>query len=209
VDCVGPQLAVYVDGVELATLEDADLPSGRAGLYCWGNTGARFTEVRVAEPAWSTYHVFSGEERLPAGTRLRLYAGNALAAPPAEPNTERRFVASLDEGGRARLRGPGAELRVVDPAGSVGHSRRFLPDDAYDDLANVKVLRKADGTGLFLFLPAATPIGSRLPPGQYRLAFTYRRDNTAVDADSIVYQEVGNSEPETAVLDLPWGLVNG
>ncbi len=210
VDCIGHQLAVYVDGVELVTLEDADLPSGGAGLYCWGNTGARFTEVRVAEPVWSTYYVFSGEERLPAGTRLRLYAGNAIAAPPGEPNTERRFVASLDEGGRARLRAPGAELRVVDAAGSVGHSRRFLPDDAYEDLANVvKVLRKADGTGLFLFLPAATPVGSRLSPGQVRLAFTYRRDNTAVDADSIVYQEVGNSEPETAVLDLPWGLVNG
>ncbi len=35
---VGPQLSVYVDGVLQRTVGDAALPSGRPGLYTWGNS---------------------------------------------------------------------------------------------------------------------------------------------------------------------------
>lgn len=67
-----------------------------------------------------------------------------------------------------------------------------------------KVLRKADGTGLFIVSPAATSAGSLLPPGDYRLVFTYRRDNRALDPDSEVFSEAGNSATEESTLQVPW-----
>jgi hypothetical protein len=43
-----------------------------------------------------------------------------------------------------------------------------------------------------------------LPRGEYRLVFTYRRDNRAKDQNSEVLSEAGNTSPEEAILDLPW-----
>lgn len=37
----------YVDGVPTFAIEDASLPAGRIGLYCWRNQDARFSQVRV------------------------------------------------------------------------------------------------------------------------------------------------------------------
>ena len=69
---------------------------------------------------------------------------------------------------------------------------------------NSRVLRKADGTGLFIVSPAAISSGSLLPAGEYRLAFTYRRNNRAVDPDSDLLSEAGNSASEEVSLDIPW-----
>jgi uncharacterized protein DUF6603 len=68
------------------------------------------------------------------------------------------------------------------------------------------VLRKADGSGLMIVSPGPTPSGSFLPEGQYRLVFTYRRDNRAKDPNSDVLSEAGNTAPEVATLDLPWDV---
>jgi len=67
---------------------------------------------------------------------------------------------------------------------------------------NSRVLRKADGTGLFIVCPAAISSGSLLPAGEYRLAFTYRRNNRAVDSDSDILSEAGNSGSEEVNLDI-------
>ena len=48
---------------------------------------------------------------------------------------------------------------------------------------------------LFLLAVAAIP-GSLLPQDEYRLVFTYRRNNRAVDPDSDVLSEAGDSAPE-------------
>jgi len=55
IDCIGHRIAIYLDGVRLCSLVDPDLPQGRIGLYCWGNTGARFKEVLVAGSSWIPY----------------------------------------------------------------------------------------------------------------------------------------------------------
>ena len=131
VDCVGERCTGYLDGVPLFTVEDSDLTAGRIGLYCWENTGARFAEVRVAAPAWTPYYTFGREGRLPAGTQVQIYAGNAADAPPEEPGVVRRFIASLDERGHLRLPTEGADLRLRMSGGTSGHIRRFLPDTDY------------------------------------------------------------------------------
>ena len=61
-----------------------------------------------------------------------------------------------------------------------------------------RVLRRADGAGLFIVS------GLLLAPGEYRLLFTYRRDNRALEPQSDLFSEAGNSAPEEAALNLPW-----
>jgi len=159
--------------------------------------------VRVAEPSWLPYYRFGREPPLPAGSRLRIYAGNAAAEP--EPNVIARFVAGVGEVGDLTLPADQpVDLRVVEPGMGPAHSRRFLPGGEFASLASVRVLRKRDGTGLFLLVPTGNSLGSELPKGQYRLRFTYRRDNRTADPDSLVLGQAGDSSPEVAVLDVPW-----
>jgi hypothetical protein len=203
VDCLGTRISAYLDGVELVTLEDSALPTGRVGVYAGAKSDAAFSEVRVAAPNWETWYAFTGEQRLPAGKRMRVYAGNAADAVPEQPGVGNRFAATVDERGDIRLSAGGADLRLAGPAATLGHSRRFLPDAAYVTVAS-KVLRKADGASFFLFLPDTSPASSSLPAGEYRLKMTYRRDNRSADKDSQVLSEAGDSSPERVAIDVPW-----
>jgi hypothetical protein len=202
-DCVGERLTGYLNGSLLFSLDDPSLASGRIGLYCWNNPGARFGEVRVSSPAWSTYYTFKQEEMLPAGTRVRIFAGNLNAAPPAEPGLMRRFAASLDQLGQLQFSSQEADLRLVAPDKTVGHRRRFLGSSQYAPVA-MRVLRKADGTGFFIVVPATSPAGTRLNTGQYRLKLNYLRNNKASDPTSQIFSETGNRGPEEANIDIPW-----
>jgi len=48
----GPRIAVYVDGVKEFETRDNRHRRGTIALYCWGNSGAMFRDVRfVAKPA--------------------------------------------------------------------------------------------------------------------------------------------------------------
>ena len=199
-DCVGERLIGYLDGVQLFAKEDGELTSGRIGLYCWANTGARFAEVRVAAPVWAPYYTFGHEVPLPAGTRVQVYAGNKIDKHLEEAGVVKRFNASLSEHGQLRLPGKGADLRLRARGGTEGHTRHFLPDSPYVSV-NALVLRKADGTGFFVL---ASPTGSALTYGQYRLEMTYRRDNRAVDPDGQAFSQAGVTDPERVTIDIPW-----
>lgn len=152
----------------------------------------------TADPAWEPYYAFGAEQRLPAGARVRVYAGSAAAAPAQDPGVVARFIAAPGEQGQIRLPAAGADLRLVAPDGIAGHTRRFLPESAYAALA-VRVLRNADGTRCFIVRPA----GSALAEGRYRLILTYRRDNRAADPASQVLSEAGATAPEQVALDIP------
>lgn len=60
----GSTLRGYIDGVPLFVVEDTSLPSGRIGLYCWQDSDARFSNVRVYPPQvfndWILDEHFSG-----------------------------------------------------------------------------------------------------------------------------------------------------
>lgn len=160
--------------------------------------------MEVAAPVWTTYYTFEREELLAAGTRLRVFSGNVSDAPVVEPGLLGRFAAALDERGRIRFSSlEGADLRLVMPRTGWGHRRLFLPDSAYSPVA-ARVMRKADGTGLFVTVPQAAAPGTRLAEGQYRLQLTYVRDNKASDPGSQIFRQAGNSSPESVSLDIPW-----
>lgn len=203
VDCVGDRLSVYLDGIRLFTVYDNDLKSGCIALYCWSNSGACFSEALLAVPEWSPYYTFTRKEKLPAGTRVQVFSGNAAEAPPEEAGVVRRFKASLNEQGQLWLPTDCVDIRLSMPDGSVGHARRFLPDSEYQDV-DIRMLRKGDGTGFIVLAPAATSMGSRLEPGQYRLNLDYRRDNRAVEPGSQVLSRNGNIDPEQIAIDIPW-----
>jgi hypothetical protein len=119
------------------------------------------------------------------------------------------FAASGTDGGQLRLssQAGGVELRLVSPDGAEGHRRYFLPDDAYAPVNGARVLRKADGTGFFLLVPAASSsAGTHLSIGQYRLGLTYRRDNRNADSESLVLSQAGNAKTEEARIDVPWSM---
>jgi hypothetical protein len=205
-DVVGGSIVGYLDGVELFSVRDDSLAAGRIGLYCWANAGARFSSVRVTEAGWSPYYRFGlGEETVAAGTRITVHSGNSTdwSAPPT-PGLTRRFLAAPQGPGRRRLpTNRPVELRIRDGRGNWGHGRSFLPATAFTTIGNVEVLRKADGTEFALFVPAGTPLGSQLSEGQHRLRFTYRRDNTATDPNSIALAQAGDRSDEIVVLDVP------
>jgi hypothetical protein len=199
VDCIGSSLTGYLDGVELFSVEDGDLSNGSIALYCWRNTGARFREVLVAAPGWSEYYAFNAEVTLPAATHIRIHSGALTDPHDTDLRLVRRFVAGPGEGGRIRFGDSRITLRVVGPAGAGRHQRSFLSESNYVD-EDVRVLRKADGTGFFVVPTAA----ARFAAGQYRLRMIYRRDNTAVDSGSQILRQAGDSSPESAWIDVPW-----
>jgi hypothetical protein len=49
-----------------------------------------------------------------------------------------------------------------------------------------------------------TGAATTLDPGTYRLDLTYRRDNTARDAGSLVLSQAGDKSDERALLHVSW-----
>ncbi len=204
-DCIGDRIVVFLDGIRIFSVEDSDLSTGCIGLYCWANRGAYFAEVKVAPPVWAPYYTFGKEKRLPAGTRFQVHAGSITDASTAESGVIQRFKAALDEHGQLRLPAEGADLRILSSGTKKsGHAREFLPEDSYTPVAQARVLRKADGTGFFIMIPSDSSTGSELVSGQYRLKLTYRRNNKAVDSNSKIFSQVGNSDSELVTVDIPW-----
>lgn len=199
--CVGDQHVLHLDGALLVSLTDGAFLQGKVGLYCWANAKARFDDVRVAPLIWTPLYAFGPEPMQSAGMRARLAPG----AVGADSTTLlQRSTSAIGTGAATSFDPSGTELRVVGPRGEVGHSRYFLPDTAYGD-QEARILRKADGTGFVLLVPDATAaIGALLPEGDYRMQFTYRRDNRAIDPDSIVFSQGGDAGVEQVTLDVPW-----
>jgi hypothetical protein len=47
VEAIGTALNIHIDGTPLFAVRDDSFDSGRIGLYCWADEGARFSDVRV------------------------------------------------------------------------------------------------------------------------------------------------------------------
>src|SRR3712207_7981534 len=62
-----------------------------------------FPYPTLSRSVWAPYYTFGDEPHLPAGARVRVYAGNAVGAPPQEPGLVQRFVATGTDSGQLRL----------------------------------------------------------------------------------------------------------
>lgn len=152
---------------------------------------------QAADTAWTTYRALEDGKNLPAGTTLRISPVGPAPGPPV--GTASAQLVGLDAGDVERSRRLlfSRELRVVAPDGRVVHARHFLPDGDYV-AEDVRVLRKADGTGFFMVKPG----GASFSLGQYRLKLTYRRDNRAFDPASRTLSQAGDRAPEVVAIDV-------
>jgi hypothetical protein len=200
-DCVGPRITCYVDGVAVCEVLDQTFASGRVALFAFGNSGVRFNFVRVQEAAWQGYYRFGKGPTVPAGRRLRVLACAEADAPDSLPNTQDLFVAGTGERGEVHFLGSSCDLRITEALGKVQQTRTFLNASVYSPLMGIRLLRRLDGTAFVILQSAPLPIGSQFNPGEYRLLLTYRRDNTAVDPTSPIQREAGTTTPESTSID--------
>ena len=171
-----------------------------------GRIRIRFAEARVAARSWETYSAFANEGLLPAGTPVQVLSGNEFVAGTSadQAGLARRFAATLADRGSIRLPGSEAELRLVAGSSDLLHARSFLPSADYVSIADVRVLRKADGTAFAVVVPSTQVPGSHLVPASYRVRLTYRRDNRASEPDRLVFSQAGVAVDEVTTLDVPW-----
>jgi len=151
----------------------------------------------LVDQSWATYRSFDAEKKLPAGTIVRVQAGDALSIGQAG-------LAGVDAEGvdPAHRIFYSIELRLVAPDGKIVHSRHFLPDDDYVS-EYPKVLRKADGTGFFMVKLDVALNVLPLSLNQYRLKLTYHRNNKARVSTSQTLSQAGNEADEVVTLDIP------
>jgi hypothetical protein len=208
VEAIGNRLRAWVDDAPLFDVRDDGLSSGRAGVLALDGAAAVWSafQVRHVHPKWEDWHQFDAAIGWrAAGRRLRVFAGRvADSTLTADAGEEHLFQEAAPATFRARLHAPGVDVRIVDAAGQERHMRRCLPDAAYADVPSARVLRAADGTGMLVFVPGAGPAGTALTAGEYRVRLTYRRDNTAADAGSLVLSQAGDASAETVLLDVGW-----
>lgn len=210
VEAIGNRLRAWINDTLLFDVRDDVLSSGRAGVLALDGVAANWSafEVRHVQSTWEDWYQFDvAIGWRAAGRRFRIFAGrsaDSLVAPGA--GEEYMFQEAAPANFRARLRAPGADLRLVGANGQRGHTRRFLPDASYTAEPAARVLRAADGTGMLVFIPGAGPAGAALPSAEYRLQLDYRRNNRGVDQGSTILTQAGDSSDEVALIDAPWPI---
>jgi hypothetical protein len=197
-ECVGDRLMGHLDAQVLFDIRDASLKAGCIGFLCAPNTSAVFSQVQVALPTWLPYYEFGQEMPLPAGTQVRVYSGSQADRHSTGAGTISRFVASAPDRGKVRFPANGVRLRLCASGSAVGSARYFLPSSAFQSI-NVRLLRKADGTGFFMVPAAGT---TEFASGQYRWHLIYRRNNRATDSLSQVYSQAGDRSSEKVKLEI-------
>jgi hypothetical protein len=222
IDCKVDHLECYLEGGQLFGLNDNDVGGkggGRVGLYCWKNPGARFIAWQVSQPIWQTHYTFVKESYLPAGTRIRVYSGSSSPVDVSGSTTSNtsdtqlitRFAGSHagEEENNARF-SSGSEIKISynSDMKQYNHIRRFISPDQFRVIGNTKIIRKADGTGFFVVVPAENPLHSLLRQGLYRMKMTFRRNNRRSDPPSQILSQDGNSNDEEVVIDIPWKASN-
>jgi hypothetical protein len=197
VEAVEHHLTVYLDHVELFSIVDDAHMDGLVGIYSADNPDLTvfWLQVDYAEPQWRSYYSFGKSVRLTAGRRLRLHRGGVLTPSPEPSVRDIALPPSCPS-----FPADGADLRLLSSDGRTLHMRRFYPDPLFEDVP-IRILRKADGTGLVIF-PAAP--NTALMQNDYRLKLIYRLDNRAHDPDSVVQSQNDSRLDEEVVLDIPW-----
>jgi hypothetical protein len=150
---------------------------------------------------WIPIFTFGREDARSDGTMVVIHSGSPDGAPPAPFRTLDRFRAATGNPGDLQLIGDVVDLRLRAADGSVIHARRFISPGRYVR-QSFRLLRKADGTAFFI-LPTGD-LAASFPAGGFRIDATFRRDNRAADAASIVLSEARQTTDENVTLDVPW-----
>ncbi len=203
IDCQGNHLQAWLDENQLFDVTDATHPTGSVGLYCRANKAARFKHLRILAPfkEWTPYHIFDDATIWGDGTMIRLHSTESYVS----AETTKHYTASESARQVTPFSPYGIEFRLITADGSTLHKRYFHATEVAEfSTTDLRLLRRADGTGFALVRPTQRGLMQPLQVGQYRLAFTYRRDNRQYDEQSIVLRQNGIYEPEHVTLNIPW-----
>jgi hypothetical protein len=156
----------------------------------------------LPQQSWTTYREFETEKNLAAGTVRQITSGaSSLISQDLTVNAQLVGLDAVSVDFTRRIF-YSVELRLVAPDGKIVHARHFVPDDDYVQ-EDVSVLRKADGTGLFMIKldDGLNPIPFSL--AQYRLKLTYHRNNRTRVTTSQIWSQAGDDGDEIVTLDIP------
>ncbi|CBW77387.1 unnamed protein product (plasmid) [Mycetohabitans rhizoxinica HKI 454] len=197
IKAIGHRLVLSVDGAVLTDIADAGLGKGTAGAFASLTAGIEVAppEILHAVPTFERWYAFGAEPFLVSGRRVRITASMEPGGYASLAGEEARWKGLAVAGFQPSFPREGVDVRLVDHAGAVLHARRFRSTASYTPLA-VRIVRAADGTG-FVLVPAGA--GS-LPTGEIRIEFTFRRDNTTLNQDSLVLRQEGETSPETVAI---------
>lgn len=209
VEAIGTRFRVWLDENLVCDLHDSIHTAGLWGpLSVCGTTASwhRFS-VAHAEPSWEPWFTFLDEPTRASGARVSVLSGQGSdPCPIISAGEERLFAGTIASAFQVAFPARGIDLRVVDRYGKTSHMSRFVPESAYSLLASAMIVRAADGTGFAVLIP--DEIGSSaIVAGQYRVRFTYRRDNTTYVPDALILSRQGELADETACLDVPWNSI--
>lgn len=207
VEAIGTRVRLWIDGILLSDLRDSTHSGGLSGPLAMRGTAAAWHRFSVAhaEPGWEPWFNFSEEPIRHAGACLTVFAGTEGDAHPLAGTGEQRFAGAAASVFQPTFPPRGIDLRVIDRNDKICHMSRFLPASAYVLPVAAKIVRAADGTGFAVLAPDGTGT-SNIKAGQYRVRFTYRRDNTLHVPDALILSQSGDVTDETASLDVPWSL---
>ncbi|MCF2135279.1 MULTISPECIES: DUF6603 domain-containing protein [Mycetohabitans] len=197
IEAIGHRLMLSVDGTVLADIADAGLGKGTVGAFAAFTAGIEVAppEILHAVPTFERWYAFEAEPFLVSGRRVRITASMEPEGYASRAGEEARWKGLAAAEFLPGFPKEGVDMRLVDHAGAVLHARRFRSSASYTPLA-VRIVRAADGTG-FVLVP--TGAGS-LPTGEIRIEFTFRRDNTTLNQDSLVLRQEGETSPETVAI---------
>lgn len=206
VEIIGTRIRVWLDEHSLCDLHDSTHVAGLWGpLAVRGTTAAwhRFS-VSHAEPNWEPWFTFSDEPTRESGASVTVLSGKETDPSPATlVGEEKIFAGIIVSEFRPAFPIRGIDLRIVDQYGRTSHMSRFLPDFAFDLQTSIRIARAADGTGFAILAPDSMK-NSILEAGQYRLRFTFRRNNTIYDTDTLILSKQGKTTDEIVHFDVPW-----
>jgi hypothetical protein len=199
ITAVGHRLVLGVDGSALADIADAGIGKGTAGVFAELTTGIEMMppEILHAVPVFERWYTFGAEPFRVSGRRVRVAASAEGAGYVSPAGEEAEWKGATATGFMPSFPSEGVDMRLIDPVGTVLHLRRFRPPMIYAPLT-VRMARAVDGTGFILL-----PLGGNLPFGEIRLAFTFRRDNTTVQPNSLILRQEGETSPETPSIGVP------
>lgn len=196
-DVIDECITGWLNGEQLFNIRISNKIEGFLGLYCCGDPGASFGDFRIGKPSWITYYTFGRESPVPAGNRIQI--ASALDSTSPNARTSVRYAADPDDPAINHFPLNGTQLRIVAPDGSVQHRKEWISSALYEPVA-VRILRKADGTGVFL-MPNSPVSASQM----LKLSCRYRRNNRMLDQGSIRFTEAGEDGDEWVFIDLAPG----
>jgi hypothetical protein len=123
----------------------------------------------IGSAEFQEYFRFGTESKFPAGTVIRIHTGRKQDDTNPSPDLEHRYV----ESNNWYFSSEGEMIRLSDKAGNILHSKFIAPQTSYIS-KDLILIRNADNTRAFVFLPGQIEKAGIIDNGNYMFSFRYK-----------------------------------